>query len=44
VFQETCKEFGVKYKPLRLSQLFKGQYQMLAKNEPNTIPPEKVIN
>lgn len=44
VFHETCKEFGVKYKPLRLSQLFKGQYQSLAKNKPNPIPPEKVIN
>lgn len=44
VFQETCKEFEVKYKPLRLSQLFKGQYQRLAKNEPNPLPPEKIIN
>jgi fatty acid desaturase len=44
VFHETCKEFGVKYKPLRLSQLFKGQYQRLAKNKPNPIPPEKVIS
>lgn len=44
VFHETCKEFGVKYKPLRFSQLLKGQYQRLASIEPNPVPPEKLIN
>jgi fatty acid desaturase len=44
IFHETCKEFGVKYKPLRLFQLFKGQFQLLAKNKPNPVPPEYVMN
>ncbi|GFG28992.1 hypothetical protein Cfor_06943, partial [Coptotermes formosanus] len=41
IFHETCKEYGVKYKPLRLRQLFKGQFQQLAKNKPNPLPPDK---
>ncbi|KAJ9587922.1 hypothetical protein L9F63_018648 [Diploptera punctata] len=41
VFLETCKEFGVKYKPLRLGELLKGSYQQLANVRPNPLPPEK---
>jgi fatty acid desaturase len=44
IFHETCREFGVKYKPLKVLQLCKGQFQMLAKNKPNPIPPQKVMN
>jgi len=44
VFHQTCQEYGVKYKPLKFLQLCKGQFQLLAKNNPNPNPPEEVIN
>jgi fatty acid desaturase len=44
IFHETCKEYGVKYKPLKFLQLCKGQFQLLAKNKPNPIPPGEVMN
>jgi hypothetical protein len=44
IFHQTCQEYGVKYKPLKFLQLCKGQFQLLAKNKPNPIPPEEVIN
>jgi hypothetical protein len=43
-FHETCQEFGVKYKPLKFLELCKGQFQLLAKNVPNPLPPDEVIN
>ncbi|PSN47115.1 Cytochrome b5-related protein [Blattella germanica] len=42
IFHQTCKDFGVEYKPLRLKELIRGSYELLAKNEPNPLPPEKV--
>ena len=44
VFHETCKKCGVKYKPLKFLELWKGQFQLLAKNKPNPRPPEVVTN
>ena len=44
VFHQTCQEYGVKYKPLKFLQLCKGQFQLLAKNNPNPKPPDEVIN
>lgn len=41
VFYETCKEFGVTYKPGTVLDLLKGQFLQLARNEPNRNPPGK---
>jgi fatty acid desaturase len=41
VFDETCKEFGITYKPGTVLDLLKGQFLQLAKNEPNQNPPGK---
>jgi fatty acid desaturase len=41
VFYETCKEFGITYKPGTVLDLLKGQFLQLAKNEPNRNPPGK---
>jgi len=41
VFYETCKEFGITYKPGTILELLKGQFLQLAKTESNPIPPGK---
>jgi hypothetical protein len=41
VFYETCKEFGITYKPGTVLDLLKGQFLQLAKTEPNPNPPGK---
>ncbi|KAJ4433720.1 hypothetical protein ANN_16031, partial [Periplaneta americana] len=40
-FYETCKQFGVDYKPFSIFDLIKGQFRQLARNTPNPIPPGK---
>ncbi|XP_069678874.1 cytochrome b5-related protein-like isoform X2 [Periplaneta americana] len=41
--QKTCEEFGVSFAEYSLLEMYKGQFQQIARNKPNPIPPGQVI-
>lgn len=39
VFSRTCDEFGVHFPQHTVVELYKGQFQQIARTEPNPVPP-----